>query len=127
MKKLNKSYNAFFSLVYFKYQKIGEKQIPGFYAVCFLTVLEAFNFLSLVFLYMFVFNINKQSFQNYYCYLIFFPILIFNYIYFYLKKQKERSILEYENISPEKRKEIKTWVIGYIITTVITTVIFLWL
>src|SRR6266404_1089736 len=83
MKKLSEPYNFFFSIVYFHYQKIGGKQMPGLYALCFLTIFESLNIVSLHFLYLYVFKVDIHRIHNYYGYLFFFPILSFNYVYFF--------------------------------------------
>src|SRR5258708_33140768 len=105
MKKLSEPYNFFFSIVYFHYQKIGGKQMPGLYALCFLTIFESLNIVSLHFLYLYVFKVDIHRIHNYYGYLFFFPILSFNYVYFYIKKQKEIGVSEFPSIPAEKRKK----------------------
>lgn len=118
-------YNFFFSTLYFYYQKIGERQIPGLYAICFLTIFESFNFISLVFLYMNVFKVSTQRIHNYYGYLTFFPILALNYLYFYVKKQKEIGIAEFGSIPLARRKRLRAYFIVYISVTLISFVILL--
>lgn len=118
MKKFNELYSTFFSILYFKYQKIGERKIPGFYAVCFLTILETFNVLSLIYFYRLISKLYKEKVPRFYCYLIVFSILGLNYIYFYVRKQKEIGILNFGAISAEKNFFFETYLIIYIVASV---------
>src|ERR1022692_1539475 len=116
MQGLIKIYNFFYSKIYFHYKKIGEQSMPGLYALCFLSLFESLNVLSIFFIYVLFYKFDLNKIDNKYGYLIFLFIFFLNYRYFYLKKGKQTSIKEY-NVQRIPIKKYKIYFYSYIITS----------
>ena len=123
MRTLMQVYNYFFYKIHLFYNKIGEKDMPGLYAVCIISLIESFNILSLFFIYELVFKVDLNKIEKNYVYVIFFLFFILNYIYFYRRKGKLNIIKEYNSISPDKRKLFNLYFYFYLGSSVAILVI----
>jgi len=107
-------YKYFFASTYAKYVKLGERYIPGLYALCIIALLQCLNILSLLFLAFKIFSIDKNSFNKIYGFPLFMFILAINYIIIYRILGKKRVIEEMEMIDINKRKTLRTYSYLYI-------------
>lgn len=83
-----------FYSAYKQYQKWGEKDIPGIYAVCFISLLQLFNSLTLLILAVLFKMVNLDMVESLHIVLFTSILLLFNYVYIYKKRGKE-NIIEY--------------------------------
>ena len=80
-----------FCFVFEKYQKWGEKGIPGVYALCFISTLQVFNILTLHLFALILKILDIHQINKYYFVGLSIIFLIFNYLYIY--KTKGRDLL----------------------------------
>mgnify|MGYP003577010585 CR=1 FL=1 len=83
-----------FYSAYKQYQKWGEKDIPGIYAVCFISLLQLFNALTLLILGVLFKIVNLDKVESFHIVFFVILILLINYMYIYKKRGKE-NIIEY--------------------------------
>lgn len=111
-----------FFLVFKKYQQWGEYHIPGVYAICFISVLQTLNVITILLIGLSVNMIDIHSIRNYVFALIYFFSLFFNYYYLYKIKGINRILY---NLSKEGKSKTRLRVasFSYVILTVLVFII----
>lgn len=113
-------YRFLFGYIYKGYTDQGEKDIPGLYTLLFISTVFFTNILSLYILLIILFDISNELISGITGVFIFFVLVLMNYLYFYFYKKKDEAASLFQE---EKHSSIKTWVLGYIVSSLITIIV----
>ena len=95
-------YEYIFYRCYLQYQKWGEKQIPGVYAICVVLILQEMNVFSLFLLGLLWKEPHLNGIVGYYLALFFLVFFVFDYIYIYRIKGVTRIV---DRFADNKRED----------------------
>lgn len=116
------------SLYYFIrkfYLEHGEVRLAGYFAVGLMSTIFFFNVVSLsIILLHFLFKIDLSSKVNGYTGgVLILLLLIMNYSYFFILKNKERTVELFDAMEPEKLNGLKKNVSIYLILSIVVLIV----
>ena len=107
-----------------KYQKWGAIDIAGVYALCFITLTQLFNIISLVFILVIIGYFDVSNLKSSYAVILYFILLGLNYGYVYKVRGQETISTVYDR-ADSKAKRAKTASLIYVVMSYATIVLLL--
>lgn len=110
-----------FCFVFKRYQKWGEKDIAGVYALCVISALQLFNIFTILLTGLFFNLINIRVVKNYYVIIAFISLLLFNYYYFFIVRGVKCMFNNYMKGNDNIKLKIQSFI--YLVLTFTTFLI----
>lgn len=113
----------FFDFVFYKtYKKYigwGEKDIPGIYALCLITLLPCLNISSLIFICIDVLEIKTWNYSEFLILLFFLLVMGLNYYRIFIRIGLINLLRKWDSVLEQKRSKLSFWMVIYIIVTIL--------
>lgn len=91
----------------------GERDIPGIYALCVVSLLIGFNLLTIFFFLCSILNSGNVEINRNWGYILFLFSLSFNYLIIYKYPGIQKIVIEYDTLESQKVRNLKYWAISY--------------
>lgn len=116
-------FQYFFFYLYRGYQQNGEKSMPGFMSILFMSTIFTFNFITLYSLLIISLKIPEKFLHPYIGVVAFLLILSLNCIYFYLLKGKEKVVTIFNQADTKALKQKRTGILSYIVLSIVLIIL----
>lgn len=113
-------FQYFFFYLYRGYQQKGEKSMPGFMSILFMSMIFTFNFITLYSLLIISLKIPEQFLHPFIAAIAFILILSLNCIYFNLLKGKEKAVTLFKEADIKAFKQVRTGIVSYIVLSIVS-------
>jgi hypothetical protein len=113
-------YQYLFYYIHKGYIEAEEKSVPGFYAIAIISMLICFNILSFcIIVYLLLLNGTPVFINGISSGMLFFSVLLINYLFFYRKNGKKKAIDIFSKADKKTIQKLRFRAIAYITASVI--------
>lgn len=112
-------FDFIFYQTYKKYIDWGEKDVPGVYALCVVTLFPCLNISSLIFLGISILKVQSWNYDKLLLLLSFLMVLALNYYRIYKVNGLSNLLNKWQGVEPKRKRWLTGWMFVYFVLSIV--------